>query len=194
MNGDPEIRDPQDWDEALAQASRDLHKEWDSPHLWPKIREALEAEQDRSKAWVSFLMTAWRPAFTMAAVVLAIAGAFWWQTSQSGFSGKKTPAVASGPSRDFLTEQALRETEQAEQAYLRSIDRLQQLAEPDLRKANSPLMASYKEELRLIDTAIEETRTNIEENPFHAHLRFSLAKLYQEKQQTLQEVLTNASN
>jgi hypothetical protein len=115
--------------------------------------------------------------------VLAVAGGLWWQASRSG-----------APSRDFLTEQALRETEQAEQAYLHSIERLQQLAEPDLSKANSPLMASYKEELRQLDNAIQETRSNIEENPFHAHLRFSLAKLYQEKQQTLQEVLTNASN
>ena len=193
MNRDPGIRDPQDWDEALGQASRELHKEWDSPHLWPKIREVLEAEQDRPKSWVSFLITGWRPALAMAAAVLAVVGALWWQASRNGSTGK-SPAAAGTPSRDFLTEQALRETEQAEQAYLRSIERLQQLAEPDLRKANSPLMASYKEELRLLDTAIAETRNNIEENPFHAHLRFSLAKLYQEKQQTLQEVLTNASN
>jgi hypothetical protein len=193
MPGDPnpfpeEPGDADSWDPKLARAARELHQEWDSPSLWPRIRQAIEerhAKRPRLAGWFH----GWRPVAAAAALLVLIAGAGVW-TSRS----PETAAPATQASRVFLTEQALREAEQAEQAYIRSIDRLQQLAEPGLQQPGSPLMANYREKLRELDAAIAELRDTVDDNRFHAQLRMELASLYQEKQRTLEEVLKYASN
>jgi hypothetical protein len=41
----------------------------------------------------------------------------------------------------------------------------------------------------VLDSAIEELRAEAGENPSNAHLRYQLLAMYQEKQETLREVL-----
>jgi hypothetical protein len=41
----------------------------------------------------------------------------------------------------------------------------------------------------VLDSAIDELRAEAGQNPSNAHLRYQLLAMYQEKQQTLQEVL-----
>ena len=89
----------------------------------------------------------------------------------------------------FLTERALGDVEQAEARYVASIDRLARLAEPMVAKPTTPLLASYREKLQLLDAAIEDCRTQIEQNRFHAQLRRELLKVYQEKQRTLEQLM-----
>lgn len=179
-------------DRAISEAAREMRKDWDSPHLWPRIRRLLEVELGRRTkppvAGWRIRLFAWRPMAAAAAVVLLAVSAIW--------IARRTPApaVRQSASRDFLSEQALREMVQAEQAYLRSIEKLQALAGTDLERARSPLLLSYREKLRLLDAAIADLRANVEQNQFHAYLRLELATLYQEKQRTLQEVLTYAKN
>jgi hypothetical protein len=50
-------------------------------------------------------------------------------------------------------------------------------------------MASYKEKLIVLDSAIDELRMEAGRNPSNAHLRYELLAMYQEKQETLQDIL-----
>ncbi|MDX2154505.1 MAG: hypothetical protein SFV54_27435 [Bryobacteraceae bacterium] len=167
------------WTE-LSNAARELHAEWESPTLWPKIEVALKAEPRRRRA-----MPVWRLA-AAAAVLVAVFGVWRWQGAGGG-------EPSSRASRDLLTEQALRELEVAEVAYARSIEKLALLAEADLKRDPSPLAANYREKLVLLDSAIAEIKSNVERNQYNAHLRTELASLYREKQATLQEWLRNAN-
>jgi hypothetical protein len=83
----------------------------------------------------------------------------------------------------------VRQVEQAEQNYVKSIDNLAQLAKPKLAAASTPLMVNYREKLDLLDTAIGDLRSNLEKNSANAYMRNELLTYYQEKQKTLEQVL-----
>ena len=179
-------------------AAKDLHRDWDTPALWPNIRKALEAEpKPRVKPvwWKERTMWAVAAAVLIAAVLVTRP---WQWANASGTGSPNSPAEAAASlpaplssNRDFLTDQALREVEKSEAAYRRSIDKLSRLAEPKLEKATSPITVSYREKLLLLDSAILETRSNLAQNRFNLHLQKELADLYREKHQTLQELLTS---
>jgi hypothetical protein len=50
-------------------------------------------------------------------------------------------------------------------------------------------MANYREKLQVLDSAIDDLRAQAGQNPSNAHLRYQLLAMYQEKQETLQDVL-----
>ena len=93
-----------------------------------------------------------------------------------------------GQSR-LLKNSALAEVERTERDYMKAIDKLATEAKPELDSPSTPLMASYKEKLIVLDSAIDELRMEAGQNPSNAHLRYELLAMYQEKQETLQEVL-----
>ena len=103
------------------------------------------------------------------------------------------PRPVTAASRQFLTEQALRQAQLSEAAYVKSIDSLARLAEPIFDQSPSPLMANYREKLTVLDAAIADLKENLEHNRLNARLSSELALLYHEKQLTLQEVLHHAS-
>jgi len=172
----------------ISNVAKQLHCEWDSPDLWPSIRAAIEAEREipkrtrmRWKLWV---------AAAAAAAVALFAIVRWPQTTTLRPKDNNQVAALSG--RDLLTEQALQEVEKNETAYQHSIEELFRLAQPKLDgRASSPIVASYREKLQILDSAILETRSNIAQNRFNACLQTELAGLYREKRHTLQEVLTD---
>ena len=92
-----------------------------------------------------------------------------------------------GPS-PFLKGGAVSEVERAEANYQKAIDKLEAQAKPQLDPA-TPLMASYREKLLVLDNAIDELRAETGQNPANAHLRRQLLAMYKEKQETLQEIL-----
>jgi hypothetical protein len=108
--------------------------------------------------------------------------------TQPGPAPDPEPAVADSQRR-LLTDEALREVERSEAAYMRSIERLSALAAPKLASADSPLLANYREKLLVLDSAIADCRAQLEQNRFNAHLRRELLAVYQMKQATLTEVL-----
>jgi hypothetical protein len=178
------------WD-ALSAAARQLHHEWESPDLWSRIDTALAAQPQRRR-WVDFLgfswrFPAWQLAATTAAVLMVMTASVWLLVRPEP---RKTVTVAS---RDFLTEQALKDVQDSEAAYVRSVDRLAALAKPALDNEPSPLMASYREKLTVLDAAIADLKDNRDRNQLNASLSVELLSLYQEKQQTLREVLHYAS-
>jgi hypothetical protein len=167
-----------DDDEEISQAARGLRREWDSPHLWPRIQAALSAEATRVERRREHARVIAR--FALATAAVLVLGVFW---------NVHTPRPGAPAERRLLTERALEDVEHAEGEYVRSLDALSHLAESKVEEADSPLMMSYREKLLLLDSAIAECRTRIGGNRFNARLRQELLSLYQEKQRTLQQVM-----
>ncbi len=181
------------WNEISASA-KDLHQEWESPELWPKIRKALEAEPKPKQPavwWREWKMWTASAAALVAVVVAALLLLHPWQANApaSNTAPPGQTAQASG-GRDFLTEQALQEVERTETAYRQSIGKLSRLAAPQLQKPATALAVNCKEKLLMLDSAISDTRANLDHNRFNVRLQTELADLYREKQQTLKELLT----
>lgn len=165
------------WGE-ISRIATGLREEWDTPELWTRVRKSLEAEpKPKQRRWD------WRLLVGVAAALVIVAGAVLWYSMLS-HSGRTTQMDEA-----FLTDQALREVEQAESSYAKSIEKLSHVAESKLQRTEAPLAAAYKEKLAMLDSAIAELKTNISQNRFNARLQAELAALYKEKQQTLQEIL-----
>jgi anti-sigma factor RsiW len=156
------------WSE-ISRVAPQLHEKWESPFLWQRIRANLE--QPRSKPrWTRWALAAAAVAVVALAVVLI------------------PPR-----SHELLTDGALRDVQQAETVYARSIEKLSALAAKDLDRSSSPLAAAYREKLQVLDSAIADLKTNVAANRYNTYLQMELASLYRQKQQTLQDWLQNAN-
>jgi hypothetical protein len=171
------------WNE-ISSVARGLHEEWDTPALWPTIRQAIEAERKPERIW----WRQWKTWAVAAALTIAIVvpAALWRHSVATAPSARTQPAM-----QDFLTEQALHEVEKSEAAYRQSIAKLSQLAAPKLSAPSSPEVVNEKERLALLDSAIAETRASVASNRFNIRLQTALADLYRQKQETLRDLLSH---
>jgi hypothetical protein len=175
------------WSE-MSSAAAGMREEWETPALWPKIQAALAAEPRRSRSswfewrWFEWRWFDWRMVSAVAASLVIAAGLLTYSVTR--FRPKSKPE-----SPDFLTEQALKDVEQSEAAYVKSINKLSALAPRKLEQAPEPLSAAYREKLTLLDQSIAELRATIDDNRFNARLQTELANLYREKHDTLQEIM-----
>ncbi len=182
------------WNEISAGA-KDLHEDWDTPDLWASIRKTLEAEpKPRSspvwwKEWKAWAVAA---VLLIGTTVLLIRP--WAQKNTTSPGTEPVQQALLTGDKDFLTEQALQEVERTEAAYRQSIEKLSRLAEPKLANPATAVAANYREKLLTLDSAISETRSNLDHNRFNVRLQTDLAELYREKQHTLQELLTREKN
>jgi hypothetical protein len=172
---------------ALSKAAEELRDYREDMALWQRIENSLrENERSAQRKWWEKLGfsgeigLAWKTALAGALVlVLAICGIYITR-----YRGAKD--LAQGR---LLKNSALEEVERTESEYMKAIDALAAQAKPELDSPATSLMASYKEKLMVLDSAIDELRTEAGRNPSNAHLRYELLSMYQEKQETLQEVL-----
>jgi len=163
------------WSE-ISRVAPQLHEDWESPGLWPRIELVLVDAVPRPKH-----VPAWR--WTMAVAAVALVAVMLSQPWRG-----KTPV----PNGALLTDRALAEVQQAEQAYARSIDRLSAVAQKDLEKSAAPVAAAYREKLLVLDSAIADVKANLESNRYNTYLQTELASLYKDKQNTLKEWLDYA--
>jgi hypothetical protein len=170
---------------ALSQAAEELRDYRPDPSLWARIENSLEQNKAQARAFWDRLAfwhgipLGWQAAFAGGLVlVLALAGAYVFVNRD-----------ASGGSTKLLKNSTLAEVELTEKDYMKAIDNLASEAKLQLDSPDSPLMASYREKLVVLDSAIDELRQEAGRNPSNAHLRYQLLAMYQEKQETLQEVL-----
>jgi hypothetical protein len=172
------------WDE-IAAAAPQLRREWPSPELWPRIAQALARERQPRSAHAGWpaRLTGRLPLAAAAALALAVAA---WLTLRGPGRPAVEDATAAGR---LLTEEALRDVEREEAEYVASIDRLARLAGPRVQEGASPLLAAYRERLRLLDAAIAACRAELGGNRFNAHLRRELLAIYHEKRRTLQQLM-----
>lgn len=170
---------------SMSAAAGELRQEWETPYLWTRIERSL-AEQmaekpSRLRAWLNSIGASKVQWQTVAAlfVLVVVSGTAW-----------KILHVPPGDQNQvFLKNSAVNDVERAEAAYQKAIDKLDAQARPQLETAATPLMASYREKLLVLDNAIGELRAEAGQNPANAHLRRQLLAMYQEKQDTLQEIL-----
>lgn len=176
------------WTE-ISSTAKELHEEWESPELWRRIRTALEAEPKAKPVW----WKEWKTWAIAAVVLIGVSVALIrpWQHTGTQPQLENSSLVLNAGNRDFLTEQALDEVERTEAAYRQSIEKLSLLAAPKLQNPASPTAVNCREKLAMLDSAISETRTSLDQNRFNVRLQTELANLYQEKQKTLKELLTS---
>jgi hypothetical protein len=140
----------------------------------------MSEKPSRLRAWLNSIGLAgvqWQRAVALL-VLVVVTGVAW-----------KILHVPPGPGNSvFLKNSAVNEVERAEAEYQKAIDKLETQAKPQMDPA-TPLMASYREKLLVLDNAIDELRAEAGQNPANAHLRRQLLAMYQEKQETLQEIL-----
>jgi hypothetical protein len=179
------------WDE-ISKAAPSLRKSWESPSLFPRIAAAVEAARAKPETEDAVPSKpkpgrfAWVPLAAAAALfVVAMVGLQVFRNS-----GGREPLVNASARKDpLLSDRSLEDVETAEANYVRSIERLSALARARIDNPTTPLLVNYREKLLLLDSAINETRTQIAGNRFNSHLRRELLAMYQEKQRTLQELM-----
>jgi hypothetical protein len=172
------------WNEMSAVAPG-LREEWETPNLWPQIRQTLAAQQKAAKPRGLRWRSDWR--------MLAIAAALVTGVSISlVMHSRPAPTPAALQDSDFLTEQTFKEVEQTEAAYRASIEKLTRLAQPRLSAAANPAAIATREKLLMLDSEIDSMRSTVNHNRFSAPLQAGLADLYRDKQDTLKEILQRA--
>ena len=186
-------RDDDERDDELSAIARSLHREWDSPRLWPSIAAGILAHELAIEAGVveagqTRLFGRWQALAAAAVIAITLAPTSWlgWRWFMLG--PRPDPATAEQRRQALLTEDALAAIERSEQQYTRAIDDLTRLAAPRLDRPDSPLLVNLRERLEVIDAAIAEYRAEIARNRFNAHLRQQLLWIYQEKRRTLEQV------
>ena len=172
----------------LSVAASDLHQEWDSSALWPRIEEALKQQSRSNDSWLDRIFGSWNLGLVQwqvaAAALLLVAltsSAIWFVTHRGSGEIPQNEAL--------LKDSAVNEVERAEAVYERAIDKLDARARPQLENSSSPLMANYREKLLVLDSAIADLKLQAGINPGNGHLRRQLLAMYQEKQDTLEEIL-----
>lgn len=179
---------------ALSIAAHELRDYSDSPLLWPRIERALAQQaasrSDRARFWNWLNLGAgftvgWQVAAAAALVLILTVTAT--VVVRNGKRGGGGPPVAEDKS--LLKSPALAEVERTQAAYEQAIDKLAAEARPQIDNPTTPLQASYREKLLVLDSAIDDLRAQAGLNPSNAHLRQQLLAMYEEKQQTLQDIL-----
>jgi hypothetical protein len=175
---------------ALSVAAEELRDYQEDPALWSQIERRLIQQREQGipqpTLWerLSFwrgISLGWQTALASALVLLL--------TVVGGYVYRHRNVRDEALGNQLLKSSTLAEVERTEREYMKAIDKLAMDAKPQLDSPASPLLVSYREKLLVIDGAISELRTEAGQNPSNAHLRYQLLAMYQEKQQTLEEVL-----
>jgi len=176
---------------SLSVAAKELQDYSPNRELWTRIERALVEEDARKlqraerKRWFSFLpaiSAGWQTALAGAFVLILTVSVSWIVFHQRIVDPGQHDS-------SLLKTAALKEVESTERAYEKAIDKLAAEAKPQLEDPATPLMANYHEKLLVLDSAIDDLRAQAGLNPSNAQLRHQLLAMYQEKQETLQEVL-----
>jgi hypothetical protein len=183
---------------ALSVAAAELRDYSPNPALWSRIETALAANakpvrfapswRNRMSVWLGFSLSWQLAAVSAFAVLLLVSGGLIYRHRTIG-PGQLPSNTAHSTPDPLLKTKALDDVEKAENAYVQAIDKLAADAKPQLNKPETPLMASYREKLQVLDSAIDDLRAQAGQNPSNAHLRYQLLAMYQEKQKTLEDVL-----
>jgi len=175
----------------LSAVGPSLRVKWSSPQLWPSIRQRLAEESGKAAAEApAGASTSWLRFLPVGALValFVIATAGLWVFRNSG--GRDPLASRWETTRDpILADAAADEVEAAEKGYVESIEKLSRLAAPKLQAATSPLAVNFREKLAVLDSAIADLKSSIEQNRYNTHLRRELLAAYREKQRTLQDLM-----
>ncbi len=173
----------------LSSAASELHQEWDSPALWPRIEQALAQQSVATKnsGWQRFFRSwnfsglQWQTAAVALLLIALTASAVWFLRNPRTSPVEQNQAL--------LNDRAVNDVERAEAVYEQAIDKLDAQARPQLQNSSAPLLANYREKLLVLDSAIADLKSQASMNPANGHVRRELLAMYHEKQDTLEQVL-----
>jgi hypothetical protein len=175
---------------ALSVAAQELRDYSEAPALWTRIEESLTeeaaAKKEKADRWSRLSL-----GFGSSLVWQSVAAAFvvLVLTVSAGWIYVHRSVNVLSTDHSLLKSSALAEVERAQAAYEQAIDKLAADAKPQLENPATPLQASYREKLLVLDSAINDLRVQAGMNPSNAHLRQQLLAMYEEKQQTLEDIL-----
>jgi hypothetical protein len=171
---------------ALSVAARELRDYSDDGSAWRRIESELVDQAGRKTNyadwWTSLIRWKNVPALAAAALIVILTSYGSWMYLRERTTG---PTANQG----LLKGHALKEVERTESAYVEAINKLAAETKGQPETDASGLMASYREKLQMLDSAIDDLREQAGRNPSNSHLRYQLLAMYQEKQRTLEEIL-----
>ena len=175
---------------ALSVAAKELRDYSDTPSLWPQIERSLteEAAAKKQRSGTMGLALAWiRPLSGMANRRGCCPGTGLDSFRRLGLFASHWACTRAGP---VASEESSAGRGGARAIRLRASDRQAGCgSQTALENPATPLQASYREKLLVLDSAINDLRAQAGMNPSNAHLRQQLLAMYQEKQQTLEDIL-----
>jgi hypothetical protein len=175
---------------SLSVAAQEMRDYTETPELWPRIERALaqeaaeKTEYAKRNRWFTFLpgiSVGWQTALAGAFLLILTISASWIIL--------RRPDRSDVHDQSLLRSKALKDVESAETTYMQAIEKLAAEAKPQLDTPATPLLANYHEKLVVLDSAIADLRAQAGLNPSNAQLRYELLAMYQQKEQTLKEVL-----
>lgn len=169
-------------DDRLMALVRSIKEPVSAPHLWSRIEVSLREERDKTAetqgSFLRFFRRLPRVAVPVAAFILAgfvLVIAVWVLPRSSG--------------SNLLGQRALDRVEKREAQYLEAITNLENVALSKMANLDLELMLLYRDKLETIDEQIERCREAISENPANAHIRRYMLLAFQDKRETLKEIL-----
>jgi len=175
---------------SLSVAAQEMRDYTETPQLWARIERVLaqeaagKTENARRNRWFTFLPSisvGWQTALAGAFLLILSISASWIILHR--------PERSDVHDQSLLRSKALKDVESAETTYMQAIEKLAAAAKPQLDTPATPLLANYHEKLVVLDSAIADLRAQAGLNPSNAQLRYELLAMYQQKEQTLKEVL-----
>ena len=163
-------------DKKLLELSQSIKQPFEASNLWDKIELSLVNEKNKvEKSWREYF-----PMFRIAAVLILVFGITVIFLNRNNFQESK-----------LLANSVLEKVEQNEKKLEDSISELEKLALQKLSEMNLELMFLYRDRLETIETQIVQCKEMLTENPANAHLRRYLLAAYQDKKETLDELMNN---
>jgi hypothetical protein len=169
----------------VGETAPSLKREWESPHLLPRIRAAAEAaRRPRRSMWLPIGIAAGIAAYAVAT----------WISMQNPVPYRPDVGLLENEKERLLPDDTLKDVEKKEAAFVASIDALERRASPAPGRAASPLTVSLEEKLVLLDAAIADCRREIGRNELNTNLRRELLAMYHEKKKTLQDIVRDVKD
>jgi hypothetical protein len=151
-----------DWND-IAATAKSLHTIWQNDMLWPRIQRSMKP----SLGWMRIAAAIF--------VTIGIGASVWYAANVRVTQNKAFDQA-------ILRATALDDVERAEKAHVDAINKLEKLTGSKLDEPQTPILVSYKEKLMLLDDAIAECQTNIDQNRQNAQIRKQLLAMYSENQ------------
>lgn len=174
-------------DSLIEQESRKLPAPESAPYLWTRIEKELRSEKEKTQrspfvAFCSHILSPRQHLVYKVAALLIIC------ISISYFVFFRSPAIHY-ESQHLLTSSALTRVEEMEKEYEQAITELEKITLPIVASADTDLLLLYRDKLETIDAQIARCKEALEDNRADAHIRRYLLAAYQDKKETLTELL-----
>jgi anti-sigma factor RsiW len=179
---------------ALQDAARRITGRGPSDEAWARLAARLEPMLARRAAAAAEVQPPlggarrWR-GLALAAMLAAVIGASLFGLHQSFFEEAPAPAAAEVPTPGALVESIEQELAQAAEHYERAISGLEQVASETDAPIDPQVMATLRENLRIIDEAIDESRAALREEPTSRIAQESLFDAFRRKVALLQDTI-----